>query len=206
LTRIKELAHAKFDESVDIAVNLGIDASKGEQTVRGTVLLPNSFGKAVRVVVFAKGDNVAKATKAGADYVGLDDLAEKISGGWMEFDAVVATPDVMAAVSKVGKILGPRGLMPNPKTGTVTVDVENAVKELKQGRKSFKNDKQGIVHFSFGKVSLEPAKLQENLRVFVEALAKTKPATSKGRYLQRMTLSSTMGVGITINPEDVSRP
>lgn len=203
LSKVKTLAFAKFDESVDVHVNLGIDASKGEQVVRGSVVLPHSKGAAVKVLVFAKGDYVDEAKKAGADYIGADDLIEKITGGWMDFNFAVATPDMMAAVGKVAKILGPRGLLPNKKLGTVTFDVASVVADLKKGRVFFKNDKNGIVHFSFGKVSFPIEKLQENLSAFTKALASSKPASSKGKFLKKMTICSTMGVGVQLNPDDV---
>lgn len=205
LKKMKELAFVKFDESVDISVNLGIDASKGEQVVRGSVVLPHGKGKTARVIVFAKGQYADQAKAAGADLIGTDDLVEKIEGGWMDFDYAVATPDLMGLVGKLARQLGPRGLLPNKKLGTVTFDVEAAVADLKKGRLFFKNDKQGLVHFSFGKVSFEPEKLRDNLFVFVKALAASKPASSKGKFLKKMTISSTMGVGLPINPEDALR-
>lgn len=203
LARVKELAYAKFDESVDVNVNLGIDPSKGEQVVRGSVVLPHSKGRAVRVLVFAKGEYAEQAQTAGADFVGADDLIEKINEGWMDFDVAVATPDLMGLVGKVAKILGPRGLLPNKKLGTVTFDVGAVIKDLKRGRVFFKNDKQGIVHFSFGKVSFDVAKLRENLAAFVKALSVVKPPTSKGKFLRDMTVSSTMGIGVSVNPDEV---
>lgn len=203
LAKLKGLSFVKFDESVDAHVNLGIDASKGDQVVRGSVVLPHSKGAVARVVVFAKGDYAEQAKKAGADLVGSDDLIEKINGGWMEFDYAVATPDLMAAVGKVAKILGPRGLLPNKKLGTVTFEVADVVADLKKGRVFFKNDKNGIVHFSFGKVSFTPEKLQENLAVFMKALSGSKPASSKGKFLKKLTVSSTMGIGIQVSPDEV---
>lgn len=205
VTKVKELAYAKFNESVDAHVNLGIDASKGEQTVRGSVTLPHSKGQAVRVIVFAKGDYADKALKAGANEVGTEDLVEKINGGWMDFDYAVATPDLMGLVGKLAKILGPRGLLPNKKLGTVTFDVANVVADLKKGRTFFKNDKSGIVHFSFGKVSFTPQQLEDNLSAFVKALIAAKPATSKGKFLKKVTITSTMGVGIEVNPDEIIR-
>lgn len=203
LSKLKGLSFVKFDESIDAHVNLGIDASKGDQVVRGSVVLPHSKGAVARVVVFAKGDYAEQAKKAGADLVGSDDLIEKINGGWMEFDYAVATPDLMAAVGKVAKILGPRGLLPNKKLGTVTFEVADVVADLKKGRVFFKNDKNGIVHFSFGKVSFTPEKLQENLAVFMKALSGSKPASSKGKFLKKLTVSSTMGIGIQVSPDEV---
>jgi large subunit ribosomal protein L1 len=205
LAKVKELAYAKFDESVDIAIKLGIDPAKGEQAVRGSVILPHGRGKRIRILVFAKGDHAMEAEAAGADYVGLDDLITKINDGWLDFDIAVATPDLMAQVGRVAKILGPRGLLPNKKLGTVTFDVAAIVKDLKLGRAFFKNDKSGVVHFSFGKKSFDAQKLRDNLFAFVKALASAKPASSKGRYLKKMTLSSTMGVGIAVNPEEFLR-
>ncbi len=203
-TKIKELAHAKFDESVDVDINLSIDPTKGDQTVRGSVMLPHGRGKEPKVIVFAKGDQVDAAKAAGADLVGDQDLIDKISKGWMDFDYAVATPDMMALVGRLAKILGPRGLLPNKKLGTVTTDVGQIVSELKKGRVFFKNDKQGLVHFSLGKVSFDPSKLQDNLSAFVKALAIAKPPVSKGKFLKKMTLSSTMGIGIRINPDEVA--
>lgn len=205
LAKVKELAFAKFDESVDVNINLGIDPSKGEQVVRGSVTLPHNKGQAVRVIVFAKGDYAEKAEKAGADFVGAEDLVEKISGGWMDFDFAVATPDLMGLVGKLAKLLGPRGLLPNKKLGTVTFDVGPVVQDLKKGRMFFKNDKSGIVHFSFGKVSFSTNELYDNFATFVKALVAAKPATSKGKFLKKMTISSTMGVGMAVNPDEALR-
>ena len=203
LNKVKETAYAKFDESVDVSINLGIDPSKGEQVVRGSVVLPYGRGKQVRVVVFAKGDHAIEAEKAGAEFVGTDDLVDKISAGWMDFDYAVATPDLMGLVGKLAKQLGPRGLLPNKKLGTVTFDVGDVVQDLKKGRMFFKNDKGGIVHFSFGKRSFDANKLKENLTAFIKALMAAKPASAKGKYLKKMTISSTMGVGISINPDEL---
>lgn len=205
LGKVKELAYAKFDESVDVHVNLSIDPSKGEHAVRGSLVLPHARSAAPRVIVFAKGEHVLEAEKAKADFVGADDLVEKILGGWMEFDYAVATPDVMGMVGKLAKLLGPRGLLPNKKLGTVTFDVAHIVGDLKKGRVFFKNDKSGIVHFSFGKKSFEPKKLQENLHAFFKALVAAKPATSKGKYLKKATIASTMGVGLQVSPDEVLR-
>lgn len=198
VARTKSKAYASFDESVDVDVNVGIDPSKGDQVVRGSVVLPHGTGKKVRVVVFAKGKHIDEAQQAGADYVGLEDLIDKISNGWMDFEYAVATPDVMGAVGKLAKILGPRGLLPNKKIGTVTFDVAHIVKELKSGRVFFKNDKNAIVHFSLGKVSFEEKALKENVLAFVKALMASKPASSKGKFIKKLTISSTMGVGSTI--------
>jgi large subunit ribosomal protein L1 len=196
-------AHVKFDESVDVNVVLGIDASKGEQTVRGSVLLPHGIGKKVRVLVFAKGEYEDIAKKAGADYIGVDDLLAKIEGGWMDFDAAVATPDLMGLVGKVAKFLGPKGLLPNKKVGTVTFDIASIVSDLKKGRVSFRNDKGGIVHAPFGKVSFGADKLLENLSVLVKSIQTNKPASSKGKFIKKITVSSTMGVGVNIAPEEL---
>lgn len=201
---VVKTSHAKFNESVDAHVILGIDASKGEQTVRGSVLLPNGTGKTVRVLVFAKGEYEDLAKKAGADFIGLDTLIEKILGGWMEFDVAVATPDVMGQVGKVAKILGPRGLLPNKKVGTVTFDVGGIVSDLKQGRVSFRNDKGGVVHAPFGRISQGADKLLENLNAFIKSLASSRPATAKGKFIKKITISSTMGVGLTLNPDNVN--
>ena len=203
LAKVKELAYAKFDETVDVNINLGIDPSKGEQVVRGSVVLPHGKGKEVKIVVFAKGDYAESARKAGADYIGAEDLIEKINGGWMDFNYAIATPDLMGLVGKLAKILGPRGLLPNKKLGTVTFDVADIVQDLKRGRLFFKNDKQGLVHFSIGKVSFDVNKLRDNLVTFVKALAAAKPSSSKGKFLKKITLTSTMGPGIIINPDDV---
>lgn len=203
LAKVKSAVYTKFDESVDVAVNLGIDASKGDQVVRGSVVLPHGKGKVPRVIVFAKGDYAEQGQKAGADLVGAEDLIEKIEGGWMDFDYAVATPDLMAAVGKLAKLLGPRGLLPNKKLGTVTLDVATVVNELKKGRAFFKNDKQGIVHFSFGKASFDLDKLHDNFAAFIKAVISSKPASSKGKFVRKLSVSSTMGPGISINPEDV---
>ena len=197
-------ANAKFDESVDVSIVLGIDASKGEQTVRGSVLLPNGTGKTVRVLAFASGDNEQIAKDAGADYVGLDDLIEKIRGGWLEFDVAVATPDLMGKIGKLAKILGPRGLLPNKKVGTVALDLAPIIRDLKKGRVSFRNDKAGIVHCAFGKVSFGADKLLENLVALIRSLKQAKPASSKGKFLKKIFVSSTMGVGVPINPDEVA--
>ena len=202
LEAIVKTAHVKFDESVDADIILGIDASKGEQTVRGSVLLPHGVGKKVRVIVFAKGDHELAAKKAGADFVGAEDLVEKIEAGWMDFDAAVATPDLMGLVGKVAKQLGPRGLLPNKKVGTVTFDVASIVHDLKQGRVSFRNDKGGIVHAPFGKVSFGSDKLFENFASLLKAVQGSKPPTSKGKYIKKIVLSSTMGVGVQVNPDE----
>jgi large subunit ribosomal protein L1 len=199
---IKDAAYAKFDESIDVNVNLGIDATKGDQTVRGSVLLPHT-NKKVRVIVFAKGDFASRAEKAGADLVGAEDLVEKVESGWLDFDYAVATPDLMGLVGRLAKLLGPRGLLPNKKVGTVTFDVESIINDLKKGRAFFKNDKSGLVHFSIGKVSLDANKLRENLETFVKALVAAKPAAAKGNFVKKLTVSSTMGIGLSIAVEEL---
>ncbi|MCJ8277329.1 MAG: 50S ribosomal protein L1 [Bdellovibrionales bacterium] len=198
---IEETSTAKFDETVDVAVKLGVDPKQSDQQVRGSVSLPNGLGKTVRVVVFARGPKEKEATEAGADFVGADDLVEKIKGGWLEFDKAIATPDMMATVSKVAKVLGPRGLMPNPKVGTVTMNVADAVAAEKKGKCSFRVEKAGIVHAGIGKKSMGAEKLKENYLSLVHALMKAKPSSSKGVYLRQINVSSTMGAGI---PVDVS--
>jgi large subunit ribosomal protein L1 len=202
LAQVKSLAFAKFDESVDVHVNLGIDPEKGEHAVRGSVVLPHSIGKKVRVIVFAKGDHAEDARAAGADFIGTEDLIEKIEGGWLDFEYAVATPDLMGMVGKLAKLLGPRGLLPNKKVGTVTFEVGPVVEDLKKGRIFFKNDKSGLVHFSIGRVSYDVAKLHQNLATFIKALSQVKPASSKGKFIQKLTVASTMGVGIHLNPDD----
>ncbi|MBI3610891.1 MAG: 50S ribosomal protein L1 [Nitrospirae bacterium] len=202
---VKKAAFTKFDETVDLAVQLGVDPKHSDQMVRGSVLLPHGTGKKVRVAVFAKGDKEKEARDAGADVVGSDDLVEKITKGWLEFDRVIATPDLMGAVGKLGKILGPRGLMPNPKSGTVTFDLARAIREVRQGRVEYKVEKAGIVHVSVGKVSFEPQKLAENATAVLESIVKAKPSTSKGIYLQRITVSSTMGPAVKIDASNVAK-
>jgi large subunit ribosomal protein L1 len=199
ITFIKENAFANFDETVDMAINLGVDAKKSDQMVRGTVVLPYGTGKSVRVLVFAKGEKEKEAKDAGADYVGAEDLVEKIQKGWLEFDKAVATPDLMRLVGKLGKVLGPRGLMPNPKLGTVTFDIAKAVKEIKAGKVEYKVEKTGIVHVPIGKVSFDKEKLLENTMAILKSVMKAKPATSKGKYIKKVTISSTMGPGIKID-------
>jgi len=195
-----ETAYTKFDEGVDLAVRLGVDPKKADQMVRGTAVLPHGTGKKVRVLVFAKGQKEKEALDAGADIVGGEDLIEKISKGWLEFDKAVATPDMMGLVSKLGKILGPRGLMPNPKVGTVTFDLGRAVKEIKAGKVEFKVEKAGIIHVPVGKRSFGPDRLLENTRTILEVILRAKPPTSKGIYLRSIGLSTTMGPGIKIDP------
>jgi large subunit ribosomal protein L1 len=199
LKLVKELATAKFNESVDAAVNLGIDATKSDQQVRGSTVMPHGIGKSVRVAVFTSGKNQDVARAAGADIVGLEDLAEKVKAGEMNFDVVVASPDAMRVVGQLGQILGPRGLMPNPKVGTVTPDVATAVKNAKAGQVRYRVDKAGIIHCTIGKASFEVEQLRENLLALIQDLQKAKPPVSKGIYLQRVTLSSTMGPGVAVD-------
>jgi large subunit ribosomal protein L1 len=203
MSLVKELAKAKFDESVDVAINLGIDASKSDQQVRGSTVLPNGTGKTVRVAVFTGGKNQDLAREAGADIVGLEDLAEKVKAGEMDFDVVIASPDAMRVVGALGQILGPRGLMPNPKVGTVTADVAGAVRNAKAGQVRYRCDKAGIVHCQLGRASFEAVKLKENLQALLADLNKMKPASSKGIYIQRVTVSSTMGPGIAVDRSTV---
>jgi large subunit ribosomal protein L1 len=196
---VKEFAKAKFNEAVDVAVNLGIDATKSDQQVRGSTVMPHGIGKTVRVAVFTSGKNQEAARAAGADLVGLEDLAEKVKAGQIDFDVVVASPDAMRVVGQLGQILGPRGLMPNPKVGTVTPDVAGAVKNAKSGQVRYRVDKAGIVHATIGKAAFEPLALRENLQALVADLQKAKPASSKGIYVKRVTLSSTMGPGVIVD-------
>ncbi|NMP23753.1 50S ribosomal protein L1 [Sulfobacillus harzensis] len=205
LALAKELAHAKFVETVDVAVRLGVDPRHSDQVVRGAVVLPNGTGRTQRVVVFAKGDKAKEAEEAGADFVGAEDLAEKIQGGWLDFDVAVATPDMMGVVGRLGKVLGPRGLMPNPKTGTVTFDVKNAINEIKAGKIEYRTDRAGIVHAPIGKVDFDTEKLVQNLATLIDALNKAKPAAAKGTYLRSITVSTTMGPGIPVNPVSAQR-
>ncbi|QEL66233.1 large subunit ribosomal protein L1 [Oryzomicrobium terrae] len=199
LSLIKETATAKFDESVDIAVNLGVDPRKSDQVVRGSVVLPAGTGKSVRVAVFAQGEKAEAAKAAGAEVVGFDDLAEQVKAGNLNFDVVIATPDAMRVVGALGQILGPRGLMPNPKVGTVTMDVTTAVKNAKAGQVQYRTDKAGIVHATIGRASFEADKLEQNLRALIDALQKAKPAAAKGVYLKKIALSSTMGPGVRVD-------
>ena len=194
---------AKFDETVDAAIRLGVNPKHADQMVRGSVVLPHGLGKTVRVLVFAKGEKEKEALDAGADYTGSDDLIEKIKGGWLDFDRVIATPDMMGSVGKLGKILGPRGLMPNPKVGTVTFNVANAVKDTKAGKVEFRVEKGGIVHSPLGKVSFGAEKIFENLVALLETIVKLKPSSSKGTYLRSVALSTTMGPGVKVDPLDV---
>ncbi len=201
---VKELATAKFPESIDVAVNLGVDPRKSDQVVRGSTVLPHGTGKSVRVAVFAQGDNADKARAAGADIVGFEDLAESIKGGDLNFDVVIATPDAMRVVGQLGQILGPRGLMPNPKVGTVTADVETAVKNAKAGQVRYRTDKAGIIHCPIGRVDFEIDALRENLDALLTDLKKAKPAASKGSYVKKLTVSSTMGPGVSVDRATVN--
>ena len=196
---VKELAHSKFQESVDVAVNLGVDPKKSDQVVRGSTVLPNGTGKTVRVAVFAQGENADAAKEAGADIVGMEDLAESIKGGELNFDVVIASPDAMSVVGKLGQILGPRGLMPNPKVGTVTPDVAAAVRNAKAGQVRYRTDKSGIVHCQIGTVGFEVEALTQNLEVLLADLNKAKPASTKGQYMKRVSVSSTMGPGVIVD-------
>jgi len=198
---VKKVKYAKFDETVEVAVRLGVDPKHADQMVRGTVVLPHGLGKSRRVLAIASGEKVTEAEKAGADLVGGEDMVEKIAGGFLDFDAVVATPDMMRSVGKLGKILGPRGMMPNPKTGTVTFDIGKAVEEIKAGKVEFRVDKTAIVHAPVGKTSFGEDKLLENLRVLMDSVMKAKPSASKGKYVRSVCLSSTMGPGVRIDPQ-----
>ncbi len=201
---VKECANAKFDESIDVAIQLGVDAKKSDQVVRGAVVMPNGTGKTKRVAVFAQGAKAEEAKAAGADIVGMDDLAAEIKGGKMDFDVVIASPDAMRIVGTLGQVLGPRGLMPNPKVGTVTPDVAQAVRNAKAGQVQFRVDKAGIVHGTIGRRSFDADKLQGNLAALIDALNKAKPATSKGVYLRKVAVSSTMGVGVRVDTQTIS--
>jgi len=204
LTLVKELATAKFPESIDVSVNLGVDPRKSDQVVRGSTVLPNGTGKTVRVAVFAQGENAEKATAAGADIVGFEDLAESVKGGDLNFDVVIASPDAMRVVGQLGQILGPRGLMPNPKVGTVTADVETAVKNAKAGQVRYRTDKAGIIHCPIGRVDFGVDALKENLDALLADLKKAKPAAAKGAYVKKLTVSSTMGPGVSVDRATVN--
>jgi large subunit ribosomal protein L1 len=200
---VKKIAFAKFNETVEISMRLGVDPKHADQMVRGTVVLPNGLGRSKRVVAIASGDKVKEARDAGADEVGGDDIVERIAGGWIDFDAVVATPDMMRSVGKLGKVLGPRGLMPNPKTGTVTFEVSKAIRDIKAGKVEFRVDKTGIVHAPCGKVQFDEKQLYENARALIEAVMRAKPASSKGKYVRSISISSTMSPGIWIDEASV---
>ena len=195
---VKETTQTKFDESLDVAVRLSVDSRKADQNIRGSVLLPKGTGKKFRILVFAKGEKEAEAKEAGAEFVGGEDLMKKIQGGWLEFDRVLATPDMMGVVGRLGKVLGPRGMMPNPKTGTVTFDIKEAVKEIQAGKVDFRVDKSGIIHAPVGKVSFSPEDLAENFNALMDEVVRLKPSSSKGKYVKGISLSSTMGAGIRV--------
>ena len=197
---VKKTATAKFDETVEVAFKLGVDPRQSDQMIRGAVVLPNGTGKSQTVLVFAKGEKAKEAEAAGADFVGAEDLVAKIQGGWFGFDVAVATPDMMGVVGKIGRLLGPKGLMPNPKTGTVTMDVTKAINDVKAGKIEYRVDKTGIIHAPIGKASFEQEKLEENFKTLCDVLIKAKPASSKGQYIRSVTVSSTMGPGVKINP------
>jgi large subunit ribosomal protein L1 len=199
LAKVKEIAFAKFDETVELTLWLGVDPRKADQLVRGTVVLPHGVGKTVRVLVIAQGEKVKEAEEAGADFIGGEDMVSQIKGGWLDFDAVIATPDMMRLVGQLGKILGPRGLMPNPKTGTVTFDVANAVRETKAGKVEYRVDKTGVIHVGVGKVSFEQDKLRENAQVLLDAVVKAKPSTAKGKYVKKVNLAATMSPGVLLD-------
>jgi large subunit ribosomal protein L1 len=200
LAKVKEVAFAKFDETVELTMWLGVDPRKADQMVRGTVVLPNGLGgKTKVVVVVAQGDKIREAEEAGADFAGADDIVDKIKGGWLDFDALIATPDMMGKIGALGKVLGPRGLMPNPKTGTVTMDVKTAIEETKAGKVEYRVDKTGVIHSPVGKVSFDDAKLAENTKVLINAVMKAKPTTAKGRYLKKINLAATMSPGVLLD-------
>jgi large subunit ribosomal protein L1 len=199
IAKVKEVASAKFDETVELTMWLGVDPRKADQLVRGTVVLPHGLGKSKSVLVIAQGDKIREAEEAGADFVGGQEMVDRIKGGWLEFDAVIATPDMMRLVGGLGKVLGPRGLMPNPKTGTVTFDVTTAVRETKAGKIEYRVDKTGVIHVPVGKVSFEPDKLRENASMLLDAVVKAKPSTAKGKYVKKVNLASTMGPGVLLD-------
>jgi large subunit ribosomal protein L1 len=199
ITKIKEIAFAKFDETVELTVWLGVDPRKADQLVRGTLVLPHGLGKSKTVLVIAQGDKLREAEEAGADIVGGEDIVTRIKGGWTDFDAVIATPDMMRLVGALGKVLGPRGLMPNPKTGTVTFDVATAIKETKAGKVEYRVDKTGVIHVGVGKVSFEPDKLRDNTKALLDAVVKAKPATAKGKYVKKVNLAATMSPGVLLD-------
>jgi large subunit ribosomal protein L1 len=199
LAKVREIAFAKFDETVELTLWLGVDPRKADQLVRGTVVLPHGVGRTVRVLVIAQGEKIKEAEEAGADFVGGEDMVNQIKGGWLDFDAVIATPDMMRLVGQLGKILGPRGLMPNPKTGTVTFDVSTAVRETKAGKVEYRVDKTGVIHVGIGKVSFEPDRLRENAQTLLDAVVRAKPSTAKGKYVKKVNLAATMSPGVLLD-------
>ncbi|MGH9941860.1 MAG: 50S ribosomal protein L1 [Pyrinomonadaceae bacterium] len=199
LAKVKEVAYAKFDETVELTMWLGVDPRKADQLVRGTVVLPHGLGKSKRVLVIAQGDKIREAEEAGADFVGGEEMVDRIKGGWLDYDAVIATPDMMRLVGQLGKVLGPRGLMPNPKTGTVTFDVTTAVRETKAGKVEYRVDKTGVIHVGIGKVSFEDEKLRDNAQMLLDAVVKAKPSTAKGKYVKKVNLAPTMGPGVLLD-------
>lgn len=203
LDLVKNLSNVKFDETVELHAKLGVNPKHADQNIRGTVVLPNGTGRTVKVAVFAKGEKVKEAEEAGADFVGAEDLAEKIEGGWMDFDVAVATPDMMGVVGKLGRVLGPQGLMPNPKAGTVTFEIKKAVQEIKAGKIEYRVDKAGIVHLPIGKVSFTAEALLENFKVIMDTLVRERPAAAKGKYLRSVVVSSTMGLGVKLDTTDI---
>jgi large subunit ribosomal protein L1 len=205
ISKVKEIAFAKFDETVELTVWLGVDPRKADQLVRGTIVLPHGLGKSKTVLVIAQGDKVREAEEAGADIVGGEDVVTRIKGGWTEFDAVIATPDMMRLVGSLGKVLGPRGLMPNPKTGTVTFDVATAIRETKAGKVEYRVDKTGVIHVGVGKVSFEPDKLRDNTKALLDAVVKAKPATAKGKYVKKVNLAATMSPGVLLDEAAYSK-
>jgi large subunit ribosomal protein L1 len=204
ITLLKDIAFANFDETVELTMWLGVDPRKADQLVRGTIVLPNGLGKQKTVVVVAQGDKAKEAEDAGADFVGADDIIDKIKGGWLDFDALIATPDMMSKIGPIGRVLGPRGLMPNPKTGTVTMDVAKAVEETKAGKVEYRVDKTGVIHCGIGKVSFDSDKLEENTRALINAVMRAKPSTAKGRYVKKVNLASTMSPGILLDEMSLS--
>ena len=205
IATLKDASFAKFDETVEIAIRLGVDPKHADQMVRGTVVLPHGTGKSVRILVFAAGEKMKEAEDAGADHVGNDDLAQRIQDGWLDFDAVIATPDMMRVVGRLGRVLGPRGLMPNPKSGTVTMDVAKAIEDIKAGKVEFRVDKAGVLHAPLGKLSFDSDKLTDNVRSFMQAVLRVKPAAAKGKYVQQMSLSSTMGPGLRLDETELAK-
>jgi len=199
LAKVKEIAFAKFDETIELTMWLGVDPRKADQLVRGTVVLPHGLGKSKRVLVIAQGEKIKEAEEAGADFVGGEDMVDRIKGGWLDFDAVISTPDMMRLVGQLGKVLGPRGLMPNPKTGTVTFDIATAVRETKAGKVEYRVDKTGVIHVGIGKVSFEQDKLRENAQTLLDAVVKSKPSTAKGKYVKKVNLAATMGPGVLLD-------